>query len=145
MIGESVATALSTLRAERDRLDSAISSLESLVGSSSKSTGPSMRGRRGRRRGRPPGSVSRREGAAGAQPLPARRGKRKKAPKGLLKSTIYDVLKAAKKPLKPVDLREGVIKAGYPNKNLKTLYTSIFTTAKADTRLKKTDEGFSLR
>jgi hypothetical protein len=58
---------------------------------------------------------------------------------------MVDVLKDAKKPLAPVELRNLLLKAGYPSKNPKTLYTTIFSTARKDPRFKKTPDGFSLK
>ncbi len=62
-----------------------------------------------------------------------------------MKKTIHEVLKTAKKPLAPVDLRNAVLKAGYPNRNKKTLYTAIFAATKRDTEVKKTADGFSMK
>lgn len=133
MVGASLQSALQSLRTERDRITEAISALEGLV------TGNARVGRgggagRGRRRvGRPSMGMAR------------GRSRRKNAPRGLLKQKIHEVLKGARKPLAPVELRNLVIKAGYPTKNPKTLYTAIFTSAKADPLVKKTSEGFSLK
>jgi hypothetical protein len=127
MVSASVENAIQSLKAERDRLDAAIASLEGLR------TGDVGAVRRGP--GRPVGPQSTRDGER----------KRKNAPKGLLKLKIHQVLKAAKKPLAPVELRNLVIKAGYPSKNLKTLYTAIFAAAKRDPAVKKTSSGFSLK
>jgi len=127
MVAASVEKAIQSLKEERDRLDAAIASLEGLLRGSTSGAGAAGRGR-----GRPVGS-------SGA------RRKRKNAPRGLLKQKIHQVLKAARKPLAPVELRNLVIKAGYPNKNPKTLYTAIFAAAKGDPAIKKTAAGFSLK
>ena len=138
MVGQTVESALANLRSERARLDDAISALEGLVAGGG---GARRRGRvgrppgRGRRRGRPPK-------AAGGRP--AGRG-RKNAPRGLLKQKIHEALKKAGKALKPVELRNAVMKLGYPNKNPKTLYTAIFTAAKQDPAIRKTGDGFSMK
>src|SRR5262245_23936583 len=133
MVGASVQSALQTLKTERDRITEAISALEGLVAGSPRAARGGG-GRRGRRRvGRPALGMSR------------GRSRRKNAPRGLLKQKIHGVLKSARKPLAPVELRNLVIKAGYPTKNPKTLYTAIFTSAKADPLVKKTSEGFSLK
>lgn len=139
MVGESVQSALVALRVERDRLNSAIGSLEGLLAGAGGGRGATSRGRRGRR-GRPA------KAALGSTGLGAGgKRKRKNAPRGLLKAKIHEILKGAKKPMAPVDLRNAVMKAGYPNKNEKTLYTAIFTAAKADPAIKKTSDGFSLK
>lgn len=133
MIEASVQAALVNLRTERDRLEGAITTLEQLVNGGG--------GAVSKRRGRPPKA---RAGQPGRKPAGARRSG-KNAPRGLLQEKIRAVLKAAKKTLAPVDLRNGVMEAGYPNKNPKTLYTAIFATAKKDPTVKKTKEGFSLK
>ena len=133
MIEASVQAALANLRSERERLDGAISTLEQLVN-----------GRGGvvaKRRGRPPKARAAQPGRKAAKT----RRSGKNAPRGLLQEKIRSVLKAAKKTLAPVELRNGVMAAGYPNKNPKTLYTAIFATAKKDPTVKKTKEGFSLK
>ena len=138
MVGESLEAAIQGLKAERERLDSAIASLEGLMSGGNGAGGGG--GRRGRRKpGRPFG------GKASAPLARAGGRQRKNAPRGLLKTKIHEVLKLAKKPVAPARLRDAVIKAGYPNKNLRTLYTAVFTTAKKDPAIKKTPEGFSLK
>ena len=137
MVGESLEAAIQSLKAERDRLDSAIASLEGLLAGGNGAGGGGRRG--GRRPGRPFGTK------AGASSARAGGRSRKNAPRGLLKSKIHDVLKLARKPVAPAALRDAVIKAGYPNKNLRTLYTAVFTTAKKDPAIKKTPDGFSLK
>ena len=140
MVGDSVHSAIEVLKAERDRLNNAIASLEGLVPGGAVGGGSGV-GRGGARRGRRRGSSLVAAGAGRGR----RRGKRKNAPKGLLKKTIHEVLKVAKKPLAPVDLRNAVLKAGYPNRNKKTLYTAIFAATKRDTEVKKTADGFSMK
>ena len=123
MIGNTIEGAIQTLREERARLDVAISSLESLlsgVGAGDSKTAALL-------------------AAAGAGP------RRRNAPRGLLRQKIREALKAAKKPLAPFELRDAVHRLGYPNKNLKTLYTAVFTTAKADPTVRKNAAGFSLK
>jgi hypothetical protein len=121
MVAASVENAIQSLKEERGRLDAAIASLESLLNG---------------------GDAG---GGAGASLADGARRKRKNAPRGLLKKKIHQVLKAAKKPLAPIELRDLVIKAGYPTKNPKTLYTAIFGAAKGDPAVKKTAAGFSLK
>ena len=141
MLSESVTNALQNLKHERDRIQSAITTLEGLLGSGGSSTAGAVTGRRRGRPGRP---------RVGGEPMggevaraPGRR--RKNAPRGLLLKKIIEVLKGARKPLKPVELRDGVLAAGYPLKNPKTLYTSVFSTAKKSPQVKKTGDGFSLK
>jgi hypothetical protein len=67
-----------------------------------------------------------------------------KAPRGLLQAKVHQVLRAAGKPVPPSALRDAVMKAGYPTKNPQTLYTQIYALAKKDSRLRRTDAGFSL-
>jgi hypothetical protein len=137
MVGQTVAAALANLRSERARLDEAISALEGLVGGG---------GGVARRRGRPPGSGKRRgrpPKLGGGRPAAGR--KRKNAPRGMLRAKIHEALKKAGKALKPVDLRNAVMRLGYPNKNPKTLYTAVFTAAKQDPAIKKTGDGFSMK
>ncbi len=133
MVGESIQSALVSLKAERDRIDGAIASLEGFVSGGSASAGGGKR-----RIGRPPR-------AAGAAPAAKSVGKRKNAPRGLLKKCIHEALKKAGKVLAPVVLTEAVMKSGYPNKNKKTLYTAIFAAAKKDPAIKKTGDGFALK
>jgi hypothetical protein len=123
MINESIQEALNTLESERNRLDAAISALKTALGT----TAPKLP----RKRGRKPG--------------PATAKKAKLAPRGLLKQKIHQVLKMAGKPLPAAALRDRVIKAGYPAKNPKNLYTQIFALGKKDTEIVKTKEGFRLK
>ena len=131
MVGESLQSALQTLKSERARIDSAIDAIEGLlvVGAAKKVLRRGRRAAKAARAGRPRGRPRR----------------RKNAPRGLLRQKIREVLKAARKPLAPVDLRNAVMKEGYPVKNPKTLYTAVFTAAKADPMVKKTSQGFSLK
>lgn len=131
MVGESVQCALESLKMERDRIESAIASLEGLISANGKAGSPTRE------------ASARASKAAGK--IKGSEGKRKNAPRGLLKIRIREVLKKAGKVLAPVTLTEAVMKAGYPNKNKKTLYTAIFATAKKDPAIKKTEEGFSLK
>jgi hypothetical protein len=127
MVGEGLQQALTALKSERARLDEAIRTMEKLV---TRQVAQERKGPRSK-----------------AAKSPARKTakKRKNAPRGLLKKMIVDALKAAKKPMAPVKLRDAVIAAGYPAKNAKTLYTSVFNTAKAHPKVKKTAAGFSLK
>jgi hypothetical protein len=139
MVGESVQAALENLKKERTKLDGAIAALEGLVGIVTVTAAPA------KRRGRPPNSALKVAPALKSDAAPAKRGKRQNAPKGLLRKMMIEVLKGAKKPLAPVEVRNLLLKAGYPSKNPKTLYTTIFSTAKKDPEIKKTPEGFSLK
>jgi hypothetical protein len=123
--------ALRHLTDERSRIDSAISSIENLL---SNGTGSKLGRPSGRKRGRP------------AKASAARRTRNsKRAPRGLLKAKIHQALRASKKPLAPVELRNQVVRLGYPAKNLKSLYTSIFVAAKGDKAIQKSAKGFSLK
>jgi hypothetical protein len=135
MVSESVHSALETLKAERERLDGAIASLQGLLGNGG---GAGRGARRGRRRG---------PGRPRAPRAAGRRGRRsrKNAPRGLLKTKMHEALKRAGKPLGASKLRDAVIAAGYPVKNPKTLYTAIFNAVKKDTAIKKTKDGFALK
>lgn len=134
MVGETVQSALQSLKNEKARIESAIAALEGLV----EGGVPARRKRRGR-----PGRKPKAKKAA--EPKATGGRKRKNAPRGLLKKTIHSVLKGLKKPLSPAELRNQVMKAGYPLKNRKTLYTAVFTAAKKDPEIKKTSEGFMLK
>ena len=123
MINESLEEALKVLEAERNRLDAAISALKTALGT----TVPKLP----RKRGRKPG--------------PTTAKKTKLAPRGLLKLKIHQVLKMAGKPLPAAALRDRVIKAGYPAKNPKNLYTQIFALGKKDSGIVKTKEGYTLK
>lgn len=141
MVGETLQGALEALRAERARLDGAIASLEGLLAATGGGTKGGGRGGR-RRAGRPP------KASPAAAPAAARAkagGKRKNAPRGLLKRLMHDALKKSSKPLAPVDLMNAILKAGYPNKNKKTLYASVFTAARKDSAVKHSKEGFALK
>ena len=123
MLSECLQEALTTLESERSRLDAAIGALKTALGAEA---APAPRKRRGR-------------------PGPARAKKSKLAPRGLLKQKMYQVLKMAGKPLPAAALRDRVIKAGYPAKNPKNLYTQIFALGKKDKAIVKTKEGFRLK
>jgi hypothetical protein len=129
---EGVQTALQHLTGQRDKLDRAITSLTVLLSNGSDKLGARAK-RRGRRPGRPRATAAR------------KRNSGKRAPRGLLKAKIRQALKGLKKPLAPVDLRDKVLHLGYPAKNPKSLYTSVFVTAKADKAIQKTAKGFSLK
>lgn len=137
MFNEGLTTALASLHDEKARIDQAIESLEHLLnmpGAARRAAAAPAK-----RRGRPPASAS----ATKATKAP--KGPRKNAPKGLLKAKIHQALAAAKKPLKPVELKDAVVKAGYPVKNDKTLYTQVFAAAKKDPAVQKTAAGYSLK
>ena len=123
MISDSIQEALKTLESERNRLDAAISALKTALGTAAATAS--------RKRGRKPG--------------PARARTTHTAPRGLLKQKIHQVLKMAGKPLPAAALRDRVIKAGYPAKNPKNLYTQIFALGKKDSGIVKTKEGFRLK
>jgi hypothetical protein len=122
MIEESILAALAHLKAEKERLEGVIDTLEGVLGQKPKASAGKAKAKGGRRK---------------------RRGK--KAPAGLLKQKIIEVLKAARKPVAPAVLRDAVIKAGYPAKNPRTLYSALFAAARGDAHIKKTSAGFSLK
>ena len=124
MIEESILAALEHLKSEKERLEQVIATLEGVLGQTPKA---------------PAGKGKAKAKGAGRK----RRGK--KAPAGLLKQKIIEVLKAAKKPVAPAVLRDAVIKAGYPAKNPRTLYSALFAAARGDAHIKKTSAGFSLK
>jgi len=129
MIGSSVESALGTLRAEREKIERAIETLESLL----RNAGGKQKAGRG-------------SALAVAASRPRGGPRRKNAPRGLLIKSIRDVLKGQKKPMAPVDLRNSLIRNGYPNKNERTLYTAIFAaTKKKDSGVKKSAAGFELK
>jgi hypothetical protein len=123
MTDDSLQQALKTLEAERTRLDAAISALETALGTAA------------------PKPPRKKAGKLGS----ARTKKAKLAPRGLLKQKIHQVLKMAGRPLPPAALRDRVIKAGYPARNPKNLYTQIFALGKKDKAIVKTKAGFSLK
>jgi hypothetical protein len=136
MVGDSLGSALRALKDERDRLDEAIRALEGL------STAQGARKVSGRRRGPGrPRKLGRPRGVA-----VTRGGRRRKnAPRGLLRAKIVAALKDAKKPLRAVELRNAIMKSGYPVKNKQTLYSAIFAAAKKEPLVKKTGKGFELK
>jgi hypothetical protein len=149
MVTEGVQRALQALKAERDRIDSAIASLESLVAG-----GDAKPARKpGRRPGRKPGrrktakktakKTTRRTAKKTAKK--AVRGKRKNAPRGLLQEKMHEVLKKAGKPLGATALRDALIAAGYPAKDPNALYTALYAAAKKHPKVKKTAAGFSAK
>jgi len=143
MAGESVVSALQSLREERARLDRAILALEMLIAQG--------RRRRGRPRKLRPGTAE--LGASLPSPswaaleteVPPGSRRRKNAPRGLLRERIREVLRKAKGPVAPFALRDAILASGYPTKSPKTLYSAVFAAAKADPRVKKTASGFELR
>ena len=141
MAGENVQSALQSLKDERDRLDEAIAALEMLIAQG--------RRKRGRPRKYPPGAKrpSLLAPPPTKQPNEDRSSgrRRKNAPRGLLRARIREVLARAKRPVAPIDLRNAVLASGYPTKSPKTLYSAVFAAAKADPRVKKTEDGFQLR
>ena len=86
-----------------------------------------------KRRGRPPK-------AAGTTTTTTKpRGKRKK-----LGDVILSVLAKRSGPVAPKELRELVLKAGYPTKSdLKNFYVTVYNTAKKTPGVVKTKDGFS--
>ncbi len=128
MLQNNLRSVLSTLKAEKARLETAIAAIESLVS------------------GEPAPAAKQAKPAAAKAPAKAAApaATQKRAPRGLLKKMIYEALKSAKRTLAPYELRDAVVAAGYPVKDKATLYTTVFTTAKADKRIRKTKEGFSL-
>jgi len=68
-----------------------------------------------------------------------------KAPRGFLKQKIQQVLKAARLPLSGSDLRDAVLKAGYPAKSSKNFYVQVYVAATKDPLVRKTGEGFALK
>jgi hypothetical protein len=136
MAGESVVSALQSLREERARLDQAILALEMLLAQG--------RRKRGRPRKHPPAAPPAASWTSPEADSPGTR-RRKNAPRGLLREKIREVLRKARGPVAPVDLRDAILASGYPTKSPRTLYSAIFATAKADPRVKKTQSGFELR
>jgi hypothetical protein len=129
MVVESLKSALQSLKAQRQWYDNAIAAIEGLLAGG----------------GAPQVANAAEEVKRATRKARVGRPKRKNAPRGLLRQKMYEILKGAKKPLAPVELRNALMKAGYPAKNEKTLYSSIFAAVKKDTRLKKTAAGFSLK
>lgn len=126
MVQESIENALRSLRAERGRLSSAIQALEGIAGNGALQKKRAARSRRAARA---------RAGTIG----------KKNAPRGLLREKIHSALRAASKPLRMVELRNAVLKAGYPAKSPQSLYTSVFLQVKKDSKLRRTKDGFQLR
>ncbi len=121
MIANSVRETIKELREERDRLDTAIGSLETILRDLSQ------------------GHKGDGEGAAGG------RRKRKNAPRGLLRKLMHEALRGSRKSLPPSVLRDRVLKAGYPSSNPQVLYTAVYNAAKKDPDIKKTKDGFALK
>ena len=124
MIANSVQQTIKELREERDRLDTAIGSLENILLGLSRS-------QKGDEEDAANGSGGRR--------------KRKNAPRGLLRKLMHEALRSSKKSLPPSVLRDRVLKAGYPSSNPQVLYTAVYNAAKKDPDIKKTKEGFALK
>ena len=122
MAYDAIAQSLSELKRKRDQLNAAIQVLEELEG------GGETAARK--KPGRPAVKTS----AAS-----------KRAPRGLMKEKIHSVLRAARKPLRPIELRDAVAKSGYPVRDPQALYAQVFAAATADSGVKKTKAGFSLR
>ena len=144
MVTDGLQNALQALKAERDRIDAAIASLERLLAGAGTKTGRKTTAKKpGRKPGKKPGrKPTRRPGAAKKT---AGGGKRKNAPRGLLQKTMYAVLKAARKPMGATALRDALIKAGYPAKDPQALYTALYAVAKKHPKIKKTAAGFSAK
>jgi hypothetical protein len=137
MLSDAISTAIQTLKAERAKLDGAIVALEQAIGVTADV--PVAPKKRGRPRGRPTGSLAK------LSPTGPARTKTGKAPRGLLKAKMHELLKAAGKPISPAELRDRLVKAGYPVHNPKNFYTQVFTAAGKDPAIKKTADGFSLK
>ena len=128
MANSAIHAAIAELRAQRDMLNEAIDALEAAAGGSAR--GLALAGVP-KKRGRPRKTSS---------------GTRKQAPRGLLKNTIHKILRDSGKPLKPVQVRDLVLKSGYPSENPKSLYVSVYTKLKEDSQVKKMANGtFALR
>ena len=123
MIANSVRQTIKELREERDRLDTAIGSLENIL--------------RDLTQGRQGDGESAANGGG--------RRKRKNAPRGLLRKLMHEALRSSKKSLPPSVLRDRVIKAGYPSSNPQVLYTAVYNAAKKEPDIKKTKDGFALK
>ena len=123
MIAASVQQTIKELREERDRLDTAIGSLENIL------------------RDLPQGRKGDGERAANG----GGRRKRKNAPRGLLRKLMHEALRGSRKSLPPSVLRDRVLKAGYPSSNPQVLYTAVYNAAKKDPDFRKTKDGFALK
>jgi hypothetical protein len=137
MTGESVVSALQSLREERARLDQAILALEMLLAQG--------RRKRGRPRKHPASTEPVSTWASPETDSSTGTRRRKNAPRGLLREKIREVLRKARRPVAPVELRDAILASGYPTKSPKALYSAVFAAAKADPRVKKTSAGFELR
>jgi hypothetical protein len=133
MVEDTNRSALDALRVERDQIERAIAALE---------RASSVEPGKGRPRGRPRGKARTRRRAAGSQATPASGAK---APRGFLKEKVHQVLKVASKPLSGSELRDAVLKAGYPAKSSKNFYVQVYVAATRDPLVRKTREGFSLK
>lgn len=142
MAGEKVQGALQSLKDERERLDEAIAALEMLIAQGRRGRGRPRKHPPGTKRPplrapRPPEKKSIKDRSSGRR--------RKNAPRGLLRARIREVLAHARRPVAPIELRNAVLASGYPTKSPKTLYSAVFAAAKADPRVRKTQNGFRLK
>ncbi len=83
------------------------------------------------------------DGANRARPTGAR-GRRRGSK--TLRQVILEVLKASKRPLRPVELRDRVLDAGYQTTAKPiSFYTAVFNAARQDPEVAKTVGGFQLK
>ncbi len=127
------------LKKERDRIDALIEQLEAMI---SELPGGATRAARGRKKKKTRKVSSAR---AGKKTKATSKGKRKNAPRGLMKKLMHQVLRSAGKPLSPTVLRDRIIAAGYPARDRTVFYTAVYNAAKKDPAVKKTKAGFALR
>ena len=121
MIVENIQTAIESLREQRGRVEAAIVALEAVLGKPAAAKAPARTARR------------------------RSRTKAKRAPRGLLRAKIHQVLKVAGRPLSMAQIRDRVLKAGYPASSAKNLYASVFIAVGRDPKVKKTKAGFKLK
>ncbi len=129
MAKSSLEQALEELKAERDRIDSAIETLEGVIGS----VGGATKAKRGPRV------------AKGTRKKAGAKRGAKRQPRGAMKAKLYEILGAAKKPLAVSEVRDRFIADGYPYSTPQVLYTAIFNSAKTDPGVIKTSKGLRLR
>ncbi len=127
MVANSVRQTIKELSEERDRLSSAIESLESVL------------------KGLTHGGRKSDSGSIGSAMSQGGTRKRKNAPRGLLRKMMREALRASGKSLPPSVLRDRVLKAGYPSSSPRVLYTAVYNAAKKDPDIKKTKDGFALK
>lgn len=75
-------------------------------------------------------------------------GGRGRRPRGemTLRQAILAVLSKVKGPLKPIELRDRVLKSGYKTTATpQSIYTAVFNTARKEPSITKTGEGFQLK